>query len=206
MASKLSRREHDGLPGLGDCDHAGHGWELFPVEHESRSRRWQLDVAGDCRSGAINPTITSTFNSATGGVGYGVAPLVFIPSPPPPGVAASAIAYLSTSSVVSIGVTNQGAGYPVAPPLLYLPNPTDPNYLSGTYTTPAVATVGLEYAFFLWRYWRFARRILRRGIVCCSLCCGMIRGMRRRGLIWVGCWSGIVGGVVRRRVFGVRMS
>ena len=102
---------------------------------------WQAIVGG-----AINPTITSTFNSATGGVGYGVAPLVFIPSPPPPGVAASAIAYLSTSSVVSIGVTNQGAGYPVAPPLLFLPNPTDPNYLSGTYTTPAVATVGLEYA------------------------------------------------------------
>lgn len=111
------------------------------VTPSAGNSQWQAIVGG-----AINPTITSTFGSATSGVGYGIAPLVFIPAPPPPGVPASAIAYLSTSSVASIGVINQGAGYPSAPPLMFLPSPYDPNYLNGTYTTAAVATVALEYA------------------------------------------------------------
>jgi hypothetical protein len=113
------------------------------VAPSSGNSTWQAIIGG-----AINPTITSTFGSLTSGIGYGVAPLVFIPSPPPPGVSASAIAVISASgsSVTSLTVVNQGAGYPSAPPLLFLPNPFDPNVASGTYTTPAVATVALEYA------------------------------------------------------------
>lgn len=102
---------------------------------------WQAIVGG-----AINPTITSTFGSATGGVGYGIAPIVMIPAPPPPGVPASAIAVLSTASVSSLTVINQGAGYPSAPPITFLPSPYDPNVANGTYTTAAIATVALEWA------------------------------------------------------------
>jgi hypothetical protein len=101
---------------------------------------WQAIVGG-----AVSTTITSTFNSATAGIGYGIPPIAFIPSPPPPGVPATAVAVLtaSTTSVASLTVTNQGAGYPTVPTVLFLPDPFDPNYLNGTYTTAAVATLQL---------------------------------------------------------------
>lgn len=79
---------------------------------------------------------------ASVGGGYGIAPLLIIPAPPPyssnvngiGGVAASGYVGIASGTVVLTGVTwtNQGAGYPSAPAnLALLPVPTDPNLSSG---------------------------------------------------------------------------
>jgi hypothetical protein len=80
------------------------------------------------------------------GAGYGVAPLVFIPAPPPAsnnangvgGVAAAAYAVIASGTVSGITFTNPGAGYPTAPPVVIVPSPFDPN-LSVGITAAAVA-------------------------------------------------------------------
>lgn len=93
---------------------------------------WQAIVGG-----RINTTVSITAS----GAGYGVAPLCFIPPPPPPGVQATAIAVISSGTVSSITVIDQGAGYTTAPPITLYPNPTDPNFLSGSITATATATL-----------------------------------------------------------------
>lgn len=93
---------------------------------------WQPIVGG-----AINSTITIT----APGSNFGIPPLVFIDSPPNPGIQATAIAVLTNNSVSSITVLRQGAGYPVAPNVTILPNPADPNLSSGI--TNATATCSL---------------------------------------------------------------
>lgn len=76
------------------------------------------------------------------GAGYGIAPLLYIPLPPPAssnangvgGVAASGYVGIANGTVVLTGVTftNPGAGYPVAPAnIALLPVPTDPNLSTG---------------------------------------------------------------------------
>lgn len=64
------------------------------------------------------------------GSGFTMAPLVFIPAPPNPGVQATAYATLSAGTVASVSLVNFGAGYGSAPTILILPNPTDPNFSS----------------------------------------------------------------------------
>lgn len=95
---------------------------------------WQPIVGG-----AVNLTvsITSVTGGAQGGSGYGIAPLVFFDAPPSPGVQATGVAVLSSGSVSSITVTNQGAGYTIAPGIAIFPNPADPNYTSGSIVTAA---------------------------------------------------------------------
>lgn len=83
---------------------------------------WQAVVGG-----AVGTTVSVT----TPGSGYGIAPLVFFDAPSnapgSPDVQATGIAVLTSGSVSSITVINQGAGYTVAPNVTILANPADPN-------------------------------------------------------------------------------
>lgn len=80
------------------------------------------------------------------GAGYGVAPLVMIPPPPPAqsnsnavgGIPAVAVAVIASGTVSSISIVNPGAGYPTAPPAVIVPSPFDPN-LSVGITNASVA-------------------------------------------------------------------
>lgn len=73
------------------------------------------------------------------GAGYGVAPEVFIPAPPPAannangvgGIAASAYAVITGGTVTTISFTNPGAGYPSTIAAVLIPSPTDPNLSAG---------------------------------------------------------------------------
>jgi len=85
----------------------------------------------------------SVVSIPTAGVGYGIAPLVFIEAPPMGnGVQATATAYLTGGSVTSIGLPNVGAGYTFIPKIKVIPNPYDPNYIAGSVTTNAVISIG----------------------------------------------------------------
>lgn len=99
---------------------------------------WQPIVGG-----AVNTTvsITSVTGSYQGGNGYGLAPLVVFDAPPSPGVQATGIAVLSSGSVSSITVINQGAGYLTAPNISIVPNPADPNINTGITNAAAVCSL-----------------------------------------------------------------
>ena len=87
--------------------------------------------------GIVNATVSIT----AAGSGYGIPPLVFVPKPPSPGVAATMHAIISSGSVTSIVVDVAGAGYSTtAPPITILPDPYDPNFLAGLAITNATAT------------------------------------------------------------------
>lgn len=83
---------------------------------------------------------------STAGAHYTIPPLVIMPPCPPPsggvpqGVAATAVAAISSGTVSTITVTNQGAGYPAAFTVTLLPDPTDPNIAT---ITNAVAVFGI---------------------------------------------------------------
>jgi hypothetical protein len=84
------------------------------------------------------------------GAGYGVAPLVMIPPPPPAqvnangvgGIPASAIAIIASGTVSSISMINQGAGYPTAPVAVIVPSPFDPNLSTGITNATVTFTLG----------------------------------------------------------------
>ena len=78
------------------------------------------------------------------GSGYGVPPIVLIPAPPPPGVQATADAVIQSGTVASVTMRDWGAGYTVAPVVTLLPNPTDPNLLSGTAMVAAKVLATLQ--------------------------------------------------------------
>lgn len=104
------------------------------VTPASGTSTWQAIVGG---------RVNTTVSISASGAGYGVPPLVFIPAPPSPGVQATANAVITSGTLTSITVTNQGAGYTTAPPLSIYPNPTDPNFLAGSTITPATAVAAL---------------------------------------------------------------
>lgn len=79
------------------------------------------------------------FTVVAAGSGYSMPPQVYIPSPPPPGIPATATAALSGNTVASVTIRQAGAGYLTAPPVLLIPAPTDPN----TNIVNATATVVL---------------------------------------------------------------
>lgn len=99
---------------------------------------WQAIVGG-----AVNTTvsITSITGGAQGGKGYGIAPLVIFEAPPSPGVQATGIAVLTSGSVSSITVIDQGAGYTAAPGIAIYPNPSDPNINAGITNAAAVCSL-----------------------------------------------------------------
>lgn len=88
---------------------------------------------------------------AANGAGYGVNPIAFIPAPPPAannpngvgGIPASGYPVLSSGTLAGFTFTNQGAGYPSAPPIVILPSPFDPNLLAGSSITLASLVVTL---------------------------------------------------------------
>ncbi len=88
---------------------------------------------------------------AANGAGYGVNPLVFIPGPPPAsnnangvgGIPANGYPVMSSGTLAGFTFTNQGAGYPSAPPCVILPSPFDPNFLAGSSITLASLVVTL---------------------------------------------------------------
>ena len=86
--------------------------------------------------GIVNATVSIT----AAGSGYGVAPLVMVPAPPAPGVAATMHAVIASGSVTSIIVDVVGAGYKLAPPITIVPSPFDTNLLAGNPMTNATAT------------------------------------------------------------------
>lgn len=73
------------------------------------------------------------------GAGYGVAPEVFIPAPPPAsnnvngvgGIPATAYAVITGGTLTTISFTNPGAGYPSTFTAVLIPSPTDPNLSAG---------------------------------------------------------------------------
>jgi hypothetical protein len=92
----------------------------------------------------ILPIVGGALNVSGGslvanGAGYGVAPIVMIPPPPPAqvnangvgGIQASAFAVIAGGTVSSVSITNPGAGYPTAPIAIIVPSPFDPNLSVG---------------------------------------------------------------------------
>lgn len=93
---------------------------------------WQPIVGGQCSVVTINNP----------GSGLSIAPLVFIPPPPSPGVAATAYATLSAGTVSGVTLSNVGAGYLTAPTAAILPSQFDPNFGTTAIVNPTV-TLGL---------------------------------------------------------------
>lgn len=100
-------------------------------------------AGGSLWAGVVGGRVSTTVSITAAGAGYGVAPLVFFPPPPAPGVVATGVAVISSGTVSSITVVNQGAGYTTAPVPQILPNPADPNFIAGSITSNAAATTTL---------------------------------------------------------------
>jgi len=97
--------------------------------------------------GQLSASVTST---QVGG-GYGIAPLVLIPAPPPAaanangvgGIQATAWATITNGTVTTVSFSNPGAGYQSGFTLALLPNPSDPNLSTGiTMATVILTTTG----------------------------------------------------------------
>lgn len=93
----------------------------------------------------------STLSTLTAGAGYGVPPLVLIPPPPPAaanangvgGIQARAYATITSGTVSTVSMIHPGAGYPAGFIATLVPNPTDPNLVSGiTNATVSFTLVG----------------------------------------------------------------
>lgn len=89
--------------------------------------------------GALGVSGTFTLGVPGVGGGYGLAPLIMIPPPPPAvtnangvgGIQATAIALIASGTISSISIINPGAGYPTAPAITVVPSPFDPNLSVG---------------------------------------------------------------------------
>jgi hypothetical protein len=60
------------------------------------------------------------------GANYSLAPIVFVPAPPYPGICASGVANITNGALSGITWINPGAGYPFPPEVLLLTDPFDP--------------------------------------------------------------------------------
>jgi hypothetical protein len=90
---------------------------------------WQAVVGGSLSVSSVTAA----------GAKYSIAPEVFIPAPPYPGVQATAYATIASGTVSGVTLTNFGAGYISAPVPVLLPNPLDPNV--GSITQASVTLV-----------------------------------------------------------------
>lgn len=95
---------------------SGYAQASTVVTPSAGNSQWTAVVGG--RLGAA--TITAP------GANYSIAPLVFVPAPPPPGVCAVGHATLVAGAVTAITWDNPGAGYPYPPQVLLIPSPNDP--------------------------------------------------------------------------------
>lgn len=103
----------------------------------SGNSTWQAIVGGQ-----LTYTSMATVNGVIGGANYSVAPIVFIPAPPAPGIQATARAEIANGTVSSVVMTNVGAGYTTLPDVQILPNPTDPNFGSITQASVVLGLAG----------------------------------------------------------------
>lgn len=92
---------------------------------------WQAIVGGMCSVATVSAV----------GAGYGVAPNLFIPAPPNPGVQATGYCTLASGTVSGVTLTNVGAGYPSAPRATIVPSAFDPNLAAAI--TPAAVTLAI---------------------------------------------------------------
>lgn len=76
------------------------------------------------------------------GAGFSIPPLVFVASPPPPGVAATGHATITAGAVTGITWDNPGAGYLTPPGIVLVPSPNDPALQTLTRATATVALAG----------------------------------------------------------------
>lgn len=104
------------------------------------------NTGGSTWQAIIGGLVTLTTISVAGS-GYTIPPLCIMPSGPAPtsagvpqSVPARAVAAISSGTVSTITVTNQGAGYSAGFTVTLLPDPTDPNIAS---ITNAVAVFGI---------------------------------------------------------------
>lgn len=80
---------------------------------------------------------------ANAGSGYGIAPLLIIPTPPGQAVAATGHCAISGGTVSTVTLDNVGAGYVTAPNAVIVPSPFDPNLTNGTTIVPATVTLAV---------------------------------------------------------------
>ena len=91
----------------------------------------------------------ATIATGAGGAGYGIAPEVFIPAPPPAsnnpngvgGIQASAWAAIASGTVSGVSFTNPGAGYSSGVTVVLNPSPNDPNLSTGITACTVVFTL-----------------------------------------------------------------
>jgi hypothetical protein len=102
------------------------------VTPSAGNSQWSAVVGGSL--GAV--TITG------GGSGYTIPPIVFVPSPPPPGIAAVGHATVTAGVVTAITWDNPGAGYPYPPQVLLVPSPNDPALEAITKASATVVLAG----------------------------------------------------------------
>ena len=89
------------------------------------------NVGGSTWQAVVGGALSVSTISAVG-ANYTMPPIVLIPAPPSPGIAATARATIANGTVSAVTLTNVGAGYISAPTAVLVPNPTDPAYGSIT--------------------------------------------------------------------------
>ena len=96
------------------------------------------NVGGSTWRAIVGGALSVSTVSVVGGK-YTVAPLVFIPAPPAPGVPATAHTTIANGTVATVVLDNVGAGYPSAPVAVIEPSPFDTAL--GTITQATVVLV-----------------------------------------------------------------
>ena len=106
---------------------SGYAQSSTTVTAGTGNSTWQPIVGG-----ALGTFTTNTGTGFSAGSGWTKPPLVVIPEPPPPGIAATATCSLSSGAVGTVTIRTAGAGYTTAPPIYLFPDQTDPAFISGT--------------------------------------------------------------------------
>ncbi len=125
-----------GLPAGALINNAGTAYTSTPTVTVSGTggSKWRAIVGG-----AVSATVTVT----AAGTNYTYAPIVVIAPPPLGGIPATGYSTLSGSTVGSVTITNQGAGYLFPPSITFLNDPREINNPALTTGYGAVATTAL---------------------------------------------------------------
>jgi hypothetical protein len=117
---------------------SGYNQATTVVTPSAGTSQWQAVVGGAL--GAV--TITS-------GGAYGLPPMVVVPAPPSPGIAAVGIATLTGGAVTGVTWLNPGAGYTFPPPIAFVPSPNDTTAIQAASATTVLAGAGTVTGVFL---------------------------------------------------------
>ncbi len=104
------------------------------VTPSSGSSVWVPVVGGAVSAAAV---------SAAAGSNYLYAPAVVVDAPPPGGLQATATCTISSGGVNAVTITNQGAGYSIAPTLTFLNDFRDGSGSGASWTTTLTGSGGL---------------------------------------------------------------